>query len=44
MDLSDRLDRLHRERQSEAEQMRTELEALRAELARLWWRRLWGRR
>jgi hypothetical protein len=36
MELSDRLDRLHRERLAEVDR-------LRAELARPWWRRLWGR-
>ena len=37
MDLSDRLEQLHRERAAEVEQ-------LRAELARPWWRRLWWKR
>jgi hypothetical protein len=42
MDLSNRLERLHRERQDGAERTRAELEALRIELARPWWRWLWA--
>jgi hypothetical protein len=37
MDLSDRLERQHRERQAEAERTRAELERAR----RPWWRRWW---
>ena len=37
VDLSARLDRLHRERQDEAERLRAELERAR----RPWWRRWW---
>jgi hypothetical protein len=37
IDLSDRLERQHRERQAEAERTRAELERAR----RPWWRRWW---
>ena len=40
MDLADRLDRLHRERQTEADRLTAELDA---ERRRPWWRRLIGR-
>jgi excisionase family DNA binding protein len=42
-DLADRLDMAHREHGGEAAQLRQQIDALRTELARPWWRRLIGR-
>jgi excisionase family DNA binding protein len=42
-DLADRLDMAHREHGNEAAQLRQQIDGLRTELARPWWRRLIGR-
>jgi hypothetical protein len=42
-DLAGRLDTAHRERGDEAARLRQEIDTLRTELARPWWRRLIGR-
>jgi hypothetical protein len=41
-DLAGRLDTAHRDRGGEAARLRQEIDAIRTELARPWWRRLWG--